>query len=191
MGKHLSTNLLNFRIIKIWDKDTMNLQASLHSHMDVIADLDVSLCNKYLVSSSNDGMIIVWDWKACQKVDTINDHVANVNNVKFFKVTPNKEDYTGASEQSQIQMLISCSEDGTVKIYDEVVYLNNKDSKQQRRQTKSKTATNQTKFQLTLVPDDYRQGARNKKIYTVNVSKDGLVAAGSDKGDVFLWQLDV
>lgn len=72
----------------------MSLQASLHSHMDVIADLDVSLCNRYLVSSSADGKIIVWDWRACKKVDTIDDHTANVNNVKFFKLncTPNRDE---------------------------------------------------------------------------------------------------
>ena len=34
-------------------------------------------------------------------------------------------------------------------------------------------------------------GARNKKIYSVNVNKYGLVAAGNDKGEILLWELDV
>jgi WD40 repeat protein len=79
----------------------MNLQASLHSHMEVIADLDVSVCNKYLVSSSQDGKIIVWDWRNCQKVDTINEHTANVNNVKFFTLRHTKESAAHTSDQSQ------------------------------------------------------------------------------------------
>lgn len=42
-----------------------------------------------------------------------------------------------------------------------------------------------------MQPDDYRIGARNKKIYSVHVSKNGLVAAGTDKGDILLWELDI
>jgi WD40 repeat protein len=42
-----------------------------------------------------------------------------------------------------------------------------------------------------LQPDDYRTGARNKKIYSVHVSKNGLVAAGTDKGDILLWELEI
>jgi WD40 repeat protein len=64
----------------------MNLQASLHSHEDVITDLDISKCNKYLATASKDGKIIVWDWKNCQKMDEFNDHRSNVNNVKFFSL---------------------------------------------------------------------------------------------------------
>jgi WD40 repeat protein len=64
----------------------MNLQASLHSHEDVITDLDISKCNKYLASASQDGKIIVWDWKNCQKIDEISDHRSNVNNVRFFSL---------------------------------------------------------------------------------------------------------
>ena len=44
---------------------------------------------------------------------------------------------------------------------------------------------------ITLVPEDFRPGARNKKIDSVHVSSDGLVAAGSDKGDIYLWELDI
>jgi WD40 repeat protein len=41
-----------------------------------------------------------------------------------------------------------------------------------------------------LVPEDFRAGARNKKIDSVIVSQYGLVVAGSDKGDIYLWQLN-
>jgi WD40 repeat protein len=32
---------------------------------------------------------------------------------------------------------------------------------------------------------------RNKKINTVHVNKNGIVAAGTDKGEVLIWELDV
>ena len=95
--EHLVTNLSMYRIVKVWDKHTLSLQASLHSHEDVITDLDISQCNKYLVSSSKDGKIIVWDWKACTKIDEINDHKSTVNNIKFFtlKVKEDKRSVSG------------------------------------------------------------------------------------------------
>lgn len=50
-------------IIKIWDKETLLLQASLHGHKDMIIDIQVSKCNRYMASASNDGVIIIWDLK--------------------------------------------------------------------------------------------------------------------------------
>ena len=43
----------------------MVLQASLHGHMDVIIDIQVSHCNRYLASGSKDGTIIIWDLEKC------------------------------------------------------------------------------------------------------------------------------
>jgi len=44
-----------------------------------------------------------------------------------------------------------------------------------------------------LTPDDYRPGpgSRNKRIDSVNINSNGLVAAGTSTGDVFLWKLDL
>lgn len=64
----------------------MNLQASLHSHEDVITDIDISKCNRFLASASIDGKIIIWDWQNCKKLDEITDHRSNVNNIKFFSL---------------------------------------------------------------------------------------------------------
>jgi WD40 repeat protein len=55
MGKMPFYLLFSYRIIKIWDKDTLSLQASLHGHEDFIVDMSVSMCNKYLASASKDG----------------------------------------------------------------------------------------------------------------------------------------
>jgi WD40 repeat protein len=63
-----------FRIIKIWDKDTLSLQASLHGHEDFIVDMSVSFCNKYLASASKDGQIIIWDLERCKMIDKFVAH---------------------------------------------------------------------------------------------------------------------
>lgn len=105
----------------------MSLQASLHSHEDVITDLDVSKCNRYLATASKDGKIIVWDWKNCQKVDEFNDHHSNVNNVKFFslisKSNPTVSEDSIEYITEEIQILVSCSEDGTIRVYDEISFI--------------------------------------------------------------------
>jgi len=64
----------------------MNLQGSLHSHNDVITDMDMSKCNQYLATSSKDGKLIIWDWKNCMKLDEIAAHNSTINNIKFFQV---------------------------------------------------------------------------------------------------------
>lgn len=50
-----------YRIIKVWSKDTLILQASLHGHTDVIIDIAISKCNRYMASGSKDGVLIFWD----------------------------------------------------------------------------------------------------------------------------------
>ena len=62
MTGKLPLNAYYYSIIKIWDKNSMNLQASLHSHEEVITDIDISKCNRYLASASINGKIIIWDW---------------------------------------------------------------------------------------------------------------------------------
>jgi hypothetical protein len=44
---------------------------------------------------------------------------------------------------------------------------------------------------VTLVPEDFRPGSRNKKIDSVHVNPTGLVVAGTTYGDIFLWMLDI
>lgn len=48
-------------IIKVWSKENLVLQASLHGHMDVIIDIAISKCNRYMASGSKDGTLIIWD----------------------------------------------------------------------------------------------------------------------------------
>lgn len=72
-------------IIKIWDRDTLTLQASLHGHKDVITDMDISKCNKYFASASKDGEIFIWDLQKCIIVDKLPSHQATVTNIKFYE----------------------------------------------------------------------------------------------------------
>lgn len=69
----------------------MNLQAALHSHQDVITEIDVSKCNRFLASASNDKKIIIWDWRTCTKLDEIIEHTDGVNKVRFCTIKPPTE----------------------------------------------------------------------------------------------------
>ena len=44
-------------------------------------------------------------------------------------------------------------------------------------------------FDITLVPDDYRPGTRNKKLDVVACSSAGIVIAGTSTGELFCWKL--
>ena len=63
------------------------LQASLHGHKDMIIEIQVSKCNRYMASASNDGTIILWDLKEFKILHQRNDdHSQQVNKIEFFMV---------------------------------------------------------------------------------------------------------
>ena len=71
-------------LIKVWNKETLQLQASLHGHEDMIIDIQVSKCNRYFVSGSSDGTLIFWDLQECRILaKRTQDHTAQVNSVQF------------------------------------------------------------------------------------------------------------
>lgn len=51
----------------------MILQASLHGHLDVIIDIQVSKCNRFMASGSKDGTLIFWDLQKCKIVKRMTD----------------------------------------------------------------------------------------------------------------------
>jgi WD40 repeat protein len=56
------------------------LQASLHGHEDMLIDLCVSKCNRYLASGSKDGVIIIWDLQQCTIIKKLtSDHTQQIN----------------------------------------------------------------------------------------------------------------
>lgn len=114
-----------------------------------------------------------------------------VNNIKFFEFLDKKD-----PRNTPVQILVTCSDDGTIKIYDEHAYLSqfNEETKEGTRksQRRLEAPPKKERFCISLKPNDNRPGVvKNKKIEAVNVNSNGLIVAGTDKGDVILWKLDI
>lgn len=45
-------------------------------------------------------------------------------------------------------------------------------------------------FTIELTPDDFRPGVRNKKLDTLALNHNGLVVAGSNTGEMFVWRVN-
>ena len=68
----------------------MILQASLHGHMDVIIDIQVSKCNRFMASGSKDGTLIFWDLQKCKIVKRMADsHTQQINKIQFLMIPCN------------------------------------------------------------------------------------------------------
>jgi WD40 repeat protein len=73
-------------VIKVWDRETLTLQASLHGHFDYITDIDVSKCNRFIASAGKDAQTIIWDLKTGKIVKKLNQHTQLINRIQF--ITP-------------------------------------------------------------------------------------------------------
>ena len=62
------------RILKIWDRDTLNLQASLQGHDEYITILDISKCNQFIASAGKDTQVVIWDLAQGKIVKRLKDH---------------------------------------------------------------------------------------------------------------------
>ena len=51
------------RLIKIWSKHNMMLLNTMKGHSRPINHVEVSSCNKYIASSSDDGTVRIWSLK--------------------------------------------------------------------------------------------------------------------------------
>ena len=71
------------RILKIWDRDTLTLQASLHGHLDFITDIDISKCNRFIASAGKDAQVIIWDLKMGRVVKRMTSHSSLINRLLF------------------------------------------------------------------------------------------------------------
>ena len=45
-------------------------------------------------------------------------------------------------------------------------------------------------FTVELTPNDFRHGNRNKKLDTLALNHNGLVVAGSNTGEMFVWRVN-
>ena len=74
----------HFSVVKVWDSDTLTLQASLHGHFDYITDIDISKCNRFVASSGKDAQIIIWDLRLGKIVKKLNKHTQLINRIQFI-----------------------------------------------------------------------------------------------------------
>jgi len=93
-------------------------------------------------------------------------------------------------------VLVTCSDDGTVRLYDEQGFLNLKNMPQgeeiQLRRTErlEQNSQKKQKFFLSLTPDEYRPGSRNKKLESITMNPQGYLVAGTNFGDILIWKID-
>lgn len=69
-------------------------------------------------------------------------------------------------------------------------------NKNQGHETKSKKENVERRrmigeeiFSIQLTPNDFRPGQRNKKLDALAINNNGLVVAGSNTGEVFVWKV--
>ena len=59
----------------------------MHGHEDMIVDIQVSKCNRYMVSASHDGAVIFWDLEDLTIIHKrTSDHTEQVNKVEFVMI---------------------------------------------------------------------------------------------------------
>jgi WD40 repeat protein len=80
----------------------MGLQMSLYGHQGVITDIDISKCNRYIASASQEGVIMIWDLLKCSLIEKIEVHNAVVNNLKFFEFKIKKDSHSGKTQSETI-----------------------------------------------------------------------------------------
>ena len=140
----------------MWDRDTLTLQASLHGHADFIIDVGISRCNRFIASAGKDAQVIVWDLKMGRIVKRLKGHSQQINRIQF--VTPKVKSAAPAAQPAhranysvlrdarepiyqdsgpdttyiKNQFLLTCSDDGTVNLYDFSPLSKETDSQSQR-----------------------------------------------------------
>jgi WD40 repeat protein len=120
-GKYESARSRSFSIIKVFDRETFHLQASLHGHTDYITEIDISKCNKFIASAGKDAQIIIWELATGKLLYRLHHHQRLINCVKFFtpkQTTADQGSTRPGSVPTHQQYLFSCSDDGTVRLYD-------------------------------------------------------------------------
>jgi hypothetical protein len=98
---------------------------------------------------------------------------------------------------------MSCSDDGTVHIVDFSPLSRNdpandgtksesQEQEELRIRRSNRNRQNNTEIELQeieLTPDGFRPGQRNKKLDTLCCTSQGLVLAGTNTGELFVWKV--
>ncbi|CAI2386780.1 unnamed protein product [Moneuplotes crassus] len=175
------------KLIKIWLVLNGSLQGVLCGHEDVIMDLHVSTCNRYVISAGKDGLVIIWDLKLCKKLHVCKEHKGAVNQIKTV--------YTKLAA-SENQLLYTCGDDGLINIYNLDLIENpdiGKDADEntvQTRRAKPKVKKDPL-FLFALSSIEFTGLKKDKKIDSIDFSnKRGLLFAGCYGGDLLIWRND-
>ncbi|KAM3147532.1 hypothetical protein pb186bvf_000339 [Paramecium bursaria] len=92
------------RTIEKWDLVELKQQGSpFKGHMSSITFIDVSKNGKFLVSCGEDKLIIIYDIKSCNAIQTLIGHKQNINIVQF---------------SPESNFLVSCSDDQEIRFWD-------------------------------------------------------------------------
>ena len=97
----------------------MSLQGVLHGQRDVITDLVISDCNRFIIVSGKDGRVLVWDFKRLVLIDEFYAHGQAKKPVNNILVVSYPQ-----------PILFTCSDDGRVRIYN-LDYIQTDDEEEQ------------------------------------------------------------
>lgn len=143
--------------------------------MDVIMDLQISYCNRYIISAGKEGIINIWDLKRLKHLYALDEHKGSVNNIKVVQTK---------LASSEVQLLYSGSDDGLINVYNlDKIGLSNQDMDYEDNPVKTRRAkpkeTKNPLFLFSLNSILYTGLKKNKKIDSIDVSlKRGLIFSG-------------
>lgn len=151
------------------------MQGVLHGHTDVIMDIHISYCNRYIISAGKEGAIKIWDLKLLKHLHTCKEHKGSVNSIKVIQTK---------LASSEVQLLYSGSDDGLINVYN-LDAIDNFDVVNEQNETPVKTRRakpvekKNPLYLLSLSSIEFTGLKKNKKIDCIDISnKRGLIFSG-------------
>ena len=93
-------------LIKVWSATTGLLLTNLKCHVSAINAFDISYCNNYLASCSQEGLVVIWDLAQMRFIKIIKENENDPTMVLSFYKSQKEEQY-----------LVVTSEKGQIYIY--------------------------------------------------------------------------
>ncbi|CAD8114683.1 unnamed protein product [Paramecium sonneborni] len=167
-------------LIKIWSASNGLLLQSLKGHTMAINSMDISYCNKYLASCSNDGLVIVWDIQIGKPVAALKEAQDDPILVLVF--------YQGNTQN--VNYLAVASEKGYVYIYDvqDLIKCNGSILGTQFN-TKIKQSAIKHHTEIIRLNVNYNKVNKGKVngILCMEFNKQGYLAMGTDQGEIIIF----
>jgi len=172
--------------VKVWLATNGSLQGVLYGHTDVIIDLQISYCNRYIISAGKEGKILIWDLLNLKLLHVCDEHSGPVNSLKVVQTKLLK---------TEAQLLYSGSEDGFINVYNlDNIGLSIEELEEDNpvKTRRAKPSQNKNPVFLFSLDSTYFTGNKNnKKINSIDVSnKRGLIFSGCYGGDLLIWRTD-